>query len=393
MKYFAFKRNDVVNQFRTTYPSCSFILNNYRIFYGNASNSKARLSTYINQVPTGSISLFEYNVDRPTDSYIYPYIVKDSSRLRFGSVTTEEFSELDFGDTINGEYNLSASIKRNFYDATRTGKDRPFINALQNPLNDNRKYSKHFAFSSSLGNKSEQIINFVDIPSIFFGSQIKKKSLKLDFYVTGTLVGSLEDNGKGELIQILPRDGNSNKVAGVVLHDYGAIVLTGAWDVTTASVDPYVAASLTDVPFKWYYYLAGALSGENSGSVAYGTRQLESSSFHLHFQGKSDVNTKIMFCTAPRAELNHSTNPTFVNKISYRDLKHEPYSFTETKRVIKNVTSASYLIPTASFEKTTYISKIGIYDKRRNLLGVASVARPVKKTEARDLTFKLKLDI
>jgi hypothetical protein len=57
------------------------------------------------------------------------------------------------------------------------------------------------------------------------------------------------------------------------------------------------------------------------------------------------------------------------------------------------VHSASYSDPTGSLVKTTYITKIGIYDDKKKLIGVASVAKPVKKTEDRDLTFKLKLDI
>jgi hypothetical protein len=67
--------------------------------------------------------------------------------------------------------------------------------------------------------------------------------------------------------------------------------------------------------------------------------------------------------------------------------------FSETTRAIKNLVSSSYPDPTGSFEKTTYISKIGIYDDQKNLIGIASVATPVKKTLDRDLTFKLKLDI
>ena len=36
---------------------------------------------------------------------------------------------------------------------------------------------------------------------------------------------------------------------------------------------------------------------------------------------------------------------------------------------------------------------VEIYDKDKNLIAVAKLATPVKKTEERDLTFKLKLDI
>jgi hypothetical protein len=57
------------------------------------------------------------------------------------------------------------------------------------------------------------------------------------------------------------------------------------------------------------------------------------------------------------------------------------------------VVSGNYAPQSASFQKETYISKIGIYDEDRNLIAIAKVATPVKKTEERDFTFKLKLDV
>ena len=65
--------------------------------------------------------------------------------------------------------------------------------------------------------------------------------------------------------------------------------------------------------------------------------------------------------------------------------------FAEGETDIKNIVSASFT--SASFEKTTYISKINIYDENENLIGVASLANPVKKTIDREYLFKLKLDI
>ena len=44
------------------------------------------------------------------------------------------------------------------------------------------------------------------------------------------------------------------------------------------------------------------------------------------------------------------------------------------------------------FDNVVYISKIGIYDEDKNLIGVASLANPVKKTEIREFMFKLRLD-
>jgi len=60
---------------------------------------------------------------------------------------------------------------------------------------------------------------------------------------------------------------------------------------------------------------------------------------------------------------------------------------------MKNTISSSFCNFSASFAKQTFISKIGIYDDERNLIAVANLATPVKKTEDRSLTFKLKLDI
>ena len=60
---------------------------------------------------------------------------------------------------------------------------------------------------------------------------------------------------------------------------------------------------------------------------------------------------------------------------------------------IKNVVSSSLINTTASFEKTTFISSIGIYDAEKNLIGVAKMATPIKKTEDLDLTFKVKFDL
>jgi hypothetical protein len=66
--------------------------------------------------------------------------------------------------------------------------------------------------------------------------------------------------------------------------------------------------------------------------------------------------------------------------------------FREQQFDIKNIITSSYVEQTASYEKQAFISKIGIYDKDQNLIGVAKLAKPVKKTLDRDFTFKLKVD-
>jgi hypothetical protein len=62
------------------------------------------------------------------------------------------------------------------------------------------------------------------------------------------------------------------------------------------------------------------------------------------------------------------------------------------KRSVENVVSSSFS-STGSFEKTTYLSSIGIYDDDQNLIGIAKLATPVRKREKDSYTFKLKLDM
>ncbi len=45
------------------------------------------------------------------------------------------------------------------------------------------------------------------------------------------------------------------------------------------------------------------------------------------------------------------------------------------------------------FEKQVFISQIGIFDEKKNLIGIAKLANPVLKKETDSFTFKIKLDL
>jgi hypothetical protein len=107
-----------------------------------------------------------------------------------------------------------------------------------------------------LGDKSTQKISLISIPSIFYGSSIKKGTVDLKFYVSGTMIGRLQDlKRNGELIQSEPYGYNgSGSIAGVCLYNEGFLVLTGAWDITWPAgikfadgIAPALTASGTDI--------------------------------------------------------------------------------------------------------------------------------------------------
>ena len=99
-----------------------------------------------------------------------------------------------------------------------------------------------------------------------------------------------------------------------------------------------------------------------------------------------------LFAHAKENQINFSNNPTFlsgnVGAFTASNIYHE-----DAEMDIKNIVTSSYKNHTASFQPVTYISKVAIYDDDKNLIGIASLANPVRKLEDRGYTFKLKLDI
>ena len=103
-----------------------------------------------------------------------------------------------------------------------------------------------------------------------------------------------------------------------------------------------------------------------------------------------------MLAHAPAGELGFSNNPTFINSsslINLNDYQTSSVSFISPTLEIKNTVSSSYSDPTGSFNKQVFITKIALYDDDKNLIGIASVARPIRKREEDEYTFKLRLDL
>ena len=386
MPYYEFGPDDIIYNTVKTNPKQSFFVYNSGIYYNNRPEIIGdRSNSNINGVPHGYISLYELNVDRPAAELIYPFITKNGSLTSFSTMSTNEFnSDFQYGDTITGSYPLSSSISREFYSS---GQTRERLDALKNTINYYSYRSSHYQFNSDLGDKSSQALNLISIPSIFYGSNIQKKSITLNFYVTGTLVGTLQDiYGNGELIQTGPIGSNgSGSVAGVALYTEGFFVLTGNWVIGAPHTEAYTGGSATDA--KWLHFAAGA----ETASMGY---NLPNSSFEIKFSGSTQAEMMTMFAHAPSLELNHSNNPTYIS--ADQNLYHLTGSqfFDQNQSLsIKNIVSGNFSDFSESFQKETYISEIALYDDQERIIGFAKLATPVKKTEERDLTFKLKLDI
>ncbi len=390
MSVYKFKEEEIfVNSLRL-YPKYEFTMYSGSIFINNQQPDSGSFNSASLNVPSGYISLYEINNDKLSGSnnFIYPFITKDGSLQSFATVSANQFANSIYGTQLTGTYPMSSSLYRNFYSAS---EDRPHVKALENTLNYYKTLSAHYEYNSSLGDKSTQELNLISVPSIFYGKRIKKGSVDLKFYVSGTLIGQLVDKNKnGELIQQSGTiSANDGKVAGVVLYTEGFIVLTGSWDLDNTARN-FVNDSGDLKRPQWKYW--------GSGITGYTNPEMTGSHTSISFQGETNIPTITMYAHAPRGELNHSNNPTFLESgqslypSGFQNQSGDLYA-ENRKAKIKNTVFSPYDNNEEPFQKHTYISKVAIYDENMNVLGVAKIAKPVKKTEDREFSFKLKIDI
>ena len=381
MSYFKFEDEDIFTNTIKAYPEYSFFVHSGTVFIDSHKEISGSYSENIYGVPNGYISLYEYNINRPSEQKIYPFITKGGMRTTLRNVSNIDYNtKYGYGgEQIDGEYNLSASITRIPVNTT----SRPKIDALRNSLNHYSLMSRHYQYSSEYGDKATQDINLINIPHILYGSQIKKGSLSLKYYLSGSLVGELKDErNNGELVQVGPYGSTgSGSVAGVALYNEGLLLITGSWELDSRSIT-YDGSGDTS---KWYYFAAGANDSQTVDSSHL------TASFSLDYKGVNNIQTLNMFCHASYSDLNESGNPTFAS--GSITAKSSPRRFQKNIRKIHNVVSSSHTDISPTFERTTYISKIAIYDKDKNLIGIAQIATPVRKTTKNQYTFKLKLDI
>ena len=287
MPLYKFGPGDVFyNQLRT-YPSSSFYIYSGSVYYQNKSTEPGSNVTNVNGVPVGNVSLFELNVDRvatdtgrvigpssssdPTQNVIdngtiYPFVPKGSQKVAFKGLTRDQFlNNYADKDIITGSYMMSSSITRKMYAPNAgfndTNKDGA---ALRNSLDFAKRLGQHYDFPSG----SSNFTGVIYIPSIFYGSGIKKGTVDLKYYITGTLIARARDSRyDGALIQESGAENgyassNDGETVGVVLYNEGVIILTNNTRLAVLA-----DGTLNPVKLKAYNNRTNTSTSNNAGSI------------------------------------------------------------------------------------------------------------------------------
>ena len=112
-----FDTNGVIVNTMKANPSNEFFVVDGKIYYNNTPQQSGAFSDSVLNVPSGHISLYEYNVDRDstTNPLSYPFVYRTGTGELLTSVSNADYyARFAVGDIISSSYPKSASITREY---------------------------------------------------------------------------------------------------------------------------------------------------------------------------------------------------------------------------------------------------------------------------------------
>ena len=262
------------------------------------------------------------------------------------------------------------------------------------------------------GTKMKEVF-FVNFARLLNKDEVKKGSFNLEL---GADVG-LTFGGQAFNDRVLVTDasGSSGYLVNSPAGEYGVLFATASTNTDNAGIT-YIqgTAQGTKIPCGLIFYQAGiaVLSGSvfnKSGSAApahaggifrsgYGDLRLgnpivgtagashngfnfitgssisgsadaiRNRIYNISFNNTTELNSTIYFCRASHNEFNYSSNPTYLSSSQIR---------------VKD---------SSLDEPVSYMTTVGLYSANNELLAVAKVSEPLKKTPDAELTLRVRLD-
>jgi len=147
--------------------------------------------------------------------------------------------------------------------------------------------------------------------------------------------------------------------------------LGGDYGVLFSSSSP----TATDNGCGVVFYQATSVGGNTSPTPTLATSSISGNCDalrhrvqNIEFNNSTEINSTIYFCRVPHNKFNYSANPTYL---------------TGSKIRVKNVGADS---------PVSYITTVGLYNASNELLAVAKLSEPLKKTPENELTVRVRLD-
>jgi len=177
---------------------------------------------------------------------------------------------------------------------------------------------------------------------------------------------SASDNGNtaptigGEYGVLFDNDAKTGVGQGVVFYQAGLCVVTAS--VFDANCADFIGQEVEPTGDK---NINEALTGS---SISASCNALRHRLYNISFNNSTEINSTIYFCRLPVNKFNYSSNPTYTSG---------------SKIVVKDISSD---LP------VSYVTTVGLYNARNELLATAKLSEPLKKTPQNEMTLRVRLD-
>jgi len=248
-----------------------------------------------------------------------------------------------------------------------------------------REFDRDGDFST--GTKLRECI-FVNFARLLYKDEIKKGSLSL-VVATGSTMPKASKFAAAKMLTISDHNASANYKVNSPAGEYGILYTASAAEAGTGVGLVYYQAGiavLTSSIFDGFreqtpehpysFGRVGAKYDTSSVNTVMSSSYITSSAdgfrnrlYNIEFDNTTELNSSIYFCRAHHNDFNYSSNPTYL---------------TGSKIRVKGNNKAN--------EPVSYVTSVGLYSANNELLAVAKLSEPLKKTPSNELTLRCRLD-
>lgn len=315
-------------------------------------------STYFSDTGEPTVKRFSHWTSGSVSGSFYHAIFNTSSN----SATAVEIADITVGYSNSSSFYISGAILSSKPASNISQKNRIYRLFAKKLLGSETEF---FTFNST---PVHELI-FLTIRRSQYKDEIKKGTVGIETQFSG--------NWNINKVSSYHYDTNASNVFSRTQYGDVANLYTGS---NVSGKVYYNAGVIAMIPDK--VNNTGSWNGNSwSGSLDFG-QVLASSAFdnmldgarykmrNLSFVAQTNLHSSFYFCRALNDEFNYSSNPTFVDSAG---------------RII--TTSSSVNLTTR-----TYITKVGLLGENNELLAIASLSKPLKKSPDTELVIKVRLD-
>jgi hypothetical protein len=214
--------------------------------------------------------------------------------------------------------------------------------------------SVHTGSNVKISGSNPKILTLIDNSAIFDDENVCANDDPNYYYdiVSGSLADGIHSSGEGTL-----QTNEDLTTYGKVYPNLGVIVLDGHKLNVSASFNSVSSSNANgDNSFKLFTAISGAAVVDKP----------------MRARNVKFKTTNHYFVRIPSGEANYSTNPTYV------------FDSGDNKGKIKNACFID--------NPMTYITTVGLYNTKKELIAVAKLSKPIKKSKENDVLIKIRLN-